>query len=187
MNLPRLQAFLPMPTSRVQAREAVVLSSRKAKPSPRTEELFPGNNVVLFHRPFSTSPLHAEEENLVFNRRTAVSRNFQARGGNILPRLSTNEVQDGQAEVLSEIYGPLKSAAKELARDAGTCERSARNHLSGANAMNLTDFFNACRAIPELKAWGAKMMGMEADHDPMFQAELAAFVRAAQHRIGGAP
>lgn len=121
----------------------------------------------------------------MFNRRTAVSRNFQARGGNILPRLSTHEVQEGQAKVLTDVYGPLKSAAKELAKDAGTCERSARNHLAGANAMNLTDFFNACRAIPDLGRWGVKMMGMEADLDPEFQMEFSAFVRAAQQRIGG--
>lgn len=50
--------------------------------------------------------------------------------------------------------------------------------------MNLTDFFNACRAIPELRVWGARMMGMGADPDPEFQRELAAFVRVAMQRIG---
>lgn len=120
----------------------------------------------------------------MFNRRASVSRHFQSRGGNLLPRVSTQEVTEGQAEVLREVYGPLKSAAKELALDAGTCERSARNHLAAQNAMNLTDFFNACRAIPELRSWGAKMMGMEADIDPQFQAELARFMQAAQQRMG---
>lgn len=116
------------------------------------------------------------------NVRAPVSRHFKSRGGNVLPRVSTNEVTLGQAEVLKEVYGPLKSAAKELANDAGTCERSARNHLAAQNAMNLTDFFNACRAIPELRAWGAKMMGLEADLDPRFQEDLAKFVRAVQQR-----
>lgn len=116
----------------------------------------------------------------MFNRRVSYSQHFQSRDGNLLPRLSSHDVAQGQAEVLTEVYGPLKSAAKELARDAGTCERSARNHLAGVNAMNLTDFFNACRAIPELKAWGAMVMGMETDLNPQFQHKLAEFVRAAQ-------
>lgn len=121
----------------------------------------------------------------MFNRRASLAQHFQSHDGNILPRLSTQEVTQGQADVLQGVYGPLKKPAETLSGDSGTSTRAARNHLAGVNAMNLTDFFNACRAIPELRAWGAKMMGMEADHDPKFQAELVSFVRAAQQRFGG--
>lgn len=117
------------------------------------------------------------------NRRASLSQHFQTRSGNYLPRVSTHETTKGQADTLQSVYGPLKKPAEALATDAGTCTRSARNHLSGANAMNLTDFFNACRAIPELRAWGAKMMGMEADLDPRFQEDLAKFIRAAQQTL----
>lgn len=113
----------------------------------------------------------------MFNRRSSSSRNFQASSGNILPRVSTNEVTRGQSDVLQEVYNPFKKPAETLAEDAGTCARSARNHLSGANAMNLTDFFNACRNIPELRAWGAKMMGLETT-DPLWQAECERLGRA---------
>lgn len=133
---------------------------------------------------------HANHEGISMdNRRASVSRHFQTRGGNILPRVSTSEVIQGQADVLQSVYNPLKKPAQQLSADAGTCERAARNHLAAQNAMNLTDFFNACRAIPELRAWGAKMMGMEADMDPRFQEDLAKFIRAAQTRLserGGA-
>jgi hypothetical protein len=119
--------------------------------------------------------------------RAAVSRHFQSRGGNTLPRVSTDEVAKGQAQVLRRKYGPLKSAAKQLANDGGTSERAARNHLAGVNAMNLTDFFNHCRSgsIPELRAWGLMMMGLEAQLDPRFGSELAKGLRAIAARLEG--
>lgn len=123
------------------------------------------------------------------DRRFSYSQHFQARGGNLQSRLSTEEVTSSQADVLRGAFGHFKQPSVELSQQAGTSERAARNHLSGANCMNLTDFFNACRAIPELAAWGRKMMGLEGDLDPRFQEDLARFVRAAQQTLsqrGGA-
>lgn len=122
------------------------------------------------------------------NNRAATSRKFQSnRGirraavGNKLPRLSTHEVSQSQAEILQITYGSLKSSAKELANDAGISERAARNHLAGSHAMNLTAFFNACREIPELQQWGAAMMGLQGQ--PGFERELAKGIGAATKGI----
>lgn len=97
------------------------------------------------------------------------------RNGNVLPRprVTADDVAKGQATVLQGIYGRLKSPAKEMARDTGISERACRNQLAGLNSMNLADFFNACQSIPELRPWGAQMMGMLLDGDPKFYTELA--------------
>lgn len=109
-------------------------------------------------------------------------RNIQSRrdynlpsNGNVLPRerLRSDDVAKGQAEVLQGVFGNLKSPAKEMARETGLNERACRNQLAGLNSMNLADFFNACQSIPELRAWGARMMGLLVEGDPGFQAEFA--------------
>lgn len=103
------------------------------------------------------------------NSRAAVGRNFQSprgnsrsRIGNIIPRekLAADDVAKAQAEVLQGVFGALKSPAKEMARDTGLNERACRNQIAGVNCMNLADFFNACKAIPELADWGVQMMGL---------------------------
>lgn len=112
-----------------------------------------------------------------FERRTFQSRHGNSRSsvGNVLPRekLTPHDVAQGQAEILQGVFGGLKSPAKEMARDTGLNERACRNQIAGLNSMNLADFFNACRTIPELRAWGARMMGLLADGDPSFPAEFA--------------
>jgi hypothetical protein len=96
------------------------------------------------------------------------------RNGKVLPRekYASGDVAKGQGEVLQALYGPLKSPAKQMQRETGISERACRNQIAGLNSMNLTDFFNACRAIPELRAWGAQMMGMLLEGDPNFQSEF---------------
>lgn len=87
-------------------------------------------------------------------------------------RLASDDVAKGQGEILYSVFGRLRSPAKEMAALTGLNERACRNQISGLNSMNLADFFNACRTIPELRAWGAQMMGMLLDGDPSFQAEF---------------
>lgn len=112
-----------------------------------------------------------------FNRRKSQSRHDHnlPRNGNVLPRekLQSDDVAKAQGAVLQGVFGNLKSPAKEMARETGLNERACRNQLAGLNSMNLADFFNACRNIPELRAWGAEMMGMLLDGDPKFYTELA--------------
>jgi hypothetical protein len=116
-----------------------------------------------------------------FNARSSQRRNSPARNsynlprnGNVVPRekFTTHCVAKAQAEVLQGIFGPLKSPAKQMSRETGLSERACRNQLAGLNSMNLADFFNACQAIPELRKWGAQMMGMLLDGDPKFYTEL---------------
>lgn len=85
--------------------------------------------------------------------------------GRVVPqeRYRTCDVAKGQADVLQSVYGPLKSPAKSMAIETGLSERACRNQLTGINSMNLADFFNACQAIPELREWGAKMMGLSGE------------------------
>ena len=82
--------------------------------------------------------------------------------GRVVPqqRYRTIDVAKGQADVLQEVFGPLKSPAKSMAIETGLSERACRNHLAGVNSMNLADFFNACQAVPELAEWAVKMMGL---------------------------
>jgi hypothetical protein len=112
-----------------------------------------------------------------FKRRNFQSRHGNSRSpvGNVLPRerFTPGDVAKGQAQVLQDVFGSLKSPAKEMAKETGLNERACRNQIAGLNSMNLADFFNACHAIPELRAWGARMMGLLADGDPSFAAEFS--------------
>lgn len=114
--------------------------------------------------------------------RSADRRKTQSRFGNsrhdvgkVLPRekLTSDDVAKAQGEVLQGVFGPLKSPAKVMANTTGLNERACRNQIAGLNSMNLADFFNACQTIPELRAWGARMMGLLAEGDPTFQQEFA--------------
>lgn len=126
------------------------------------------------------------------NSRSASRRTFQSpRGnsrssiGNVFPRerFSAEDVAKGQAEVLQGYFGNLKSPAKEMARETGLNERACRNQIAGLNCMNLADFFNSCRAIPELQQWGMEMMGAVQRGDRGRVAELMEGHRAITLRI----
>jgi hypothetical protein len=119
------------------------------------------------------------EAKLTYERRNHLPEQFQARKIiNVPRRHSTQEVTEGQARVLASKFGHLKQPSVALSEHSGTSERAARNHLAGANAMNLTDFFNACQRIPELKLWGAHMMGLVTSMNPLVETELHRLIRA---------
>lgn len=120
--------------------------------------------------------------------------------GNVLPRekFTTDDVAKAQGEVLKAVFGQaistagttmrVASPAKEQARITGQSERACRNQQAGENCMSLAEFFNACQSIPELRAWGAMMMGLEQDHDPAFGERLEQGVREIVLRLDmGAP
>jgi len=48
--------------------------------------------------------------------------------------------------------------------------------------MDLTTFFNACQRIPELRDWGARMMGLSPSIHPMFERELNSLIQT-YHQI----
>lgn len=94
--------------------------------------------------------------------------------------LGNRDVAEKLREVLCATYDGDASKHKAAARDANSSSRAAENWFAADNPMSLTAFLNAYHANPTFKAWARKILLMEQDHDPEFQAQLAAFVRAAQ-------
>jgi hypothetical protein len=101
----------------------------------------------------------------------------ERRDNNFPRRYSSEEVAAGQASALQSRYGREKKPAAALSGDSGVLERTAKNHLSGANCMRLEQFFNACQVIPELKSWGLYMMGAETKLDPEFEQNLQGLIQ----------
>jgi hypothetical protein len=79
-----------------------------------------------------------------------------------LPKLTVKEVTETVTDTLQSIE------AKDIQEATGGSIRAAENVRQGLNSMSLTNFINACRAIPELRAVAMQMMGCEAETDPEF-------------------
>lgn len=86
-------------------------------------------------------------------------------------------------DTLTATYEGDASKHKAAARDANSSPRAAENWFAGDNPMSLTAFLNAYHNNSTFKAWAKKILLLEEEHDPEFQAQLAAFIRAAQ-RVG---
>lgn len=106
------------------------------------------------------------------------ARKFRGHSRNVL--WSTTEVADKIKDIGNATYDGDFSKAKAFAEDAASSPRAAENWLAGDNPMSLTAFLNAYHANPTFKAWARKILLLEQDQDPEFQAQLAAFIRAAQ-------
>lgn len=94
--------------------------------------------------------------------------------------LGSRDVAELVKETLEATYDGDASKHKAAARDANTSARAAENWFAADNPMSLTAFLNAYHANPTFKAWAKKILLMEQDLDPDFQAQLAAFIHAAQ-------
>lgn len=112
------------------------------------------------------------------NSRGAYARKFRGNSRNVL--WSTRDVAYKLQDVARATYDGDQSKAKAFADDAASSPRAAENWLAGDNPMSLTAFLNAYHANPTFKAWARKILLMEEDLDPQFQAELAKFIQAAQ-------
>ena len=100
-------------------------------------------------------------------------RNIRRRDRKTLhERYTTRDVTKALADALSNI------TTKEIADASGSSLRAAENAKSGINAMCLAHFFNACQAIPELKAMAMEMMGCETVVDPNRERALAMLVNS---------
>lgn len=86
---------------------------------------------------------------------------------------------------LEAAYDGDASRHKAAARDANTSPRAAENWFAGDNPMSLTAFLNVYHANPTFKAWARKLLLLEEDQDPEFQAQLAKFIQAAQRMGAG--
>jgi hypothetical protein len=106
------------------------------------------------------------------------ARKIRAKSRNVL--WSSRDVAYKLQDVANATYDGDASKAKAFAEDAASSPRAAENWLAGDNPMSLTAFLNAYHANPTFKAWARKILLMEEDLDPQFQAQLAAFIRAAQ-------
>lgn len=172
MNFLLLVASHPAPAAPAPGPSAVLPADNTPPEEALVEDLFDGAEVVcLFHRSESPEASGAllsglqggSETRLLVPSRLAWRSTGMAAIGKTLPRLSYNEVTESQADALRRIYGSLKASAKQLARDSGGSERSARNHLSGTYAFHLTEFFNVSRTNPDVRDWGCLMMGCETE------------------------
>ncbi len=88
-------------------------------------------------------------------------------------------------EALRETYGDEKSISKAIADDTGMSPSAADNWTAGENPMSLVAFLNAFHNNPKFQAHARKILLMEKEINPAFEAELASFVRAVQQY--GAP
>jgi hypothetical protein len=76
-------------------------------------------------------------------------------------------------EVTEAVTGTLQAIeAKDIQEATGGSIRAAENARQGLNAMSLTNFVNACRAIPELRAVAMQLIGAEGNTDPEFHRAL---------------
>lgn len=108
------------------------------------------------------------------------ARKFRGNNRNVL---RNTDVAEKVREVANATYDGDASKAKAFAEDAASSPRAAENWLAGDNPMSLTAFLNAYHNNPTFKAWARKILLMEQDHDPEFQADLAKFIRSVQQRV----
>lgn len=94
--------------------------------------------------------------------------------------LSNRETAHMCREVIHATYDGESSVAKAAADDSGMSAKAAENWMVAANPMSLTAFLNAYHRNPTFKAWARKILLMEEEIDPQFQAELHRFIAAAQ-------
>jgi hypothetical protein len=88
-------------------------------------------------------------------------------------------------KALGAAYGEEKSVHKTIAEDTGMSPSAAENWTAGENPMSLTAFLNAYHNNDAFKAWARKLLLMESEVDPEFEAEMARFARAAAAKFGG--
>lgn len=79
---------------------------------------------------------------------------------------------------LEEAYQDEKSRHKAIAADTGMSPKAAENWTAGENPMSLTAFLNAFHNNKAFNAWARKVLLMEQDVNPHFQAELSRFIDA---------
>lgn len=122
-------------------------------------------------------PHHHDEGKTMFNSHGPYARKIRSNSRNVL---GNREVAELVRETLEATYDGDASKHKAAARDANSSARAAENWFAADNPMSLTAFLNAYHNNTTFKAWARKILLMEQDHDPEFQAQLAAFIRAAQ-------
>lgn len=106
------------------------------------------------------------------------ARKFRGDSRNI--QWDTRETATRYQDVLNAAYEGEDSKTKRAADDHGSSPRAAENWFAGDNAPTLANFLHAFHTNPRFNAWARKLLLLEQDQDPEFQAQLAEFIRAAQ-------
>jgi hypothetical protein len=122
-------------------------------------------------------PHHHIDEDFMRISHGPYARKFRGDSRNVL---GNRDVAEKLQAVLDATYDGDASKHKSAARDANSSPRAAENWFAADNPMSLTAFLNAYHANPTFKAWARKILLMEEDLDPEFQAQLAKFIQAAQ-------
>jgi hypothetical protein len=144
---------IPSSSACLNNRSAFYENTRVAQP-------LEGNHMHISHGPYA--------------------RKFRGNSRNVL---GSQDVAHKLKEVLEATYDGDPSKHKAAAQDSASSPRAAENWFAADNPMSLTAFLNAYHANPTFKAWARKLLLLEEDHDPEFQAQLAKFIQAAQ-RVG---
>jgi hypothetical protein len=152
----------------------------------RPVELKPGAKLQVWHARDNARPEHsrvmAMEKPLgptprgVRSGVTRSFRRFDRRSLRDARLLTTREVTDAVATRLGAV------PTKAIQTATGGSVRAAENVKAGLNAMSLTNFLNACRAIPELRALAMELMGCEGETDPEFVKGLSLLMNSFARR-----
>jgi hypothetical protein len=170
--LPRRFLFphpVPFPFEKMRPAELVPgaqLQVWHARDNARPEH----QRVMAMEKPLGPTPRGVRSEGLRSFRR---SNHRGLRDGRLL---STREVTDAVSARLVTL------PTKAIQAATGGSVRAAENVKAGLNAMSLTNFLNACRAIPELRALAMELMGCEAETDPEFVKGLSLLMNSFARR-----
>ena len=83
-------------------------------------------------------------------------------------------------DALQAHYGPLKSAAKRCANDAGASVQSAKNWLGGMCAPSAIYLKRLECKVPGLAAEMRRLQAMQSELNPDYQRDLSAFIQLLQ-------
>lgn len=108
--------------------------------------------------------------------RGAFARSFQ--GATPRVTVSAIEIAERAQAALKAAYGEQRSAVKIAAADANSSPRAAENWFSAENPMGLASFVNLYNNNADFKAWARKLILLEKDCDPAFEAEQQRFILA---------
>lgn len=130
----------------------------------------------------SGSPMEESLTQVPRNNRNDDARIVQPKRGRNVRRFSGRNLQRENVtcqEITQAVSATLVPfQAKQIAEITGGSIRAAQNVKEGLNCMSLTNFINAARNIPELKALAMELLGCEAETDPEFMRGLHHLINA---------